>query len=376
MSILFRYTVREVLAHLAGVMAVVLGVFLIRRFGALLDAAADGSLPTAVILHLLGLRTIVALPSLVPVVVYLGVLLALGRLYRDEEMTALAACGVGPGRVRTAMLGLAVVAALVVGGLSFSARPWAAAEFSQVRARALVALDVGSMTPGRFYEIEGEGEQVIFAEGRSATDPRFLEHVFVQQRQGERLTVLVSERAVEYRDAAGMYRFLRLLNGYRYDLDADRGDYEITRYGEFVVRGPLGGVLEDQQTEKGQPNADLLRSNDPGDIAELQWRLAMPVSTILLVALAIPLSRVRPRQGKYGRLFIGILIYVVYRHLLSAAKSWVADGTLAPFPGFWVIHALCLATAMALFFRDSVRGRELLARIQDRRARMKAGSVG
>lgn len=373
MSILSRYTVREVLAHLTGVMAVVLGIFLVRRFGALLDDAADGSLPAAVVLHLLGLRTIMALPSLFPVVVYLGVLLGLGRLYRDEEMTALTACGVGPGHIRRAMLGFAVVAALFVGALSFSARPWAAAEFARVRERALTALDMGSMVPGRFYEIEGGDEQVIFAEGRSVTDPRFLEHVFVQQRSGQRLTILVAERAVEQRDAQGTYRFLHLLNGYRYDLDDDAGDYEITRYGEFVIRTPLGGVLQDEEGEKGQPNTVLLTSNDPRDNAEFQWRLAMPVSTILLVALAIPLSRVSPRQGKYGKLFVGILMYVLYRHLLSAAKSWVADGTLSPFPGFWVIHALCLGTVMVLFVRESAWGDGLFARIQHRATRGGSG---
>jgi len=350
-SVLSRYTVREVLSHLAGVLGVVLAIFLVRRFGSLLDEAADGSLPTGVILHLLGLRTVVALPSLVPAAFYLSVILALGRLYRDEEMTALAGCGVSPSRVRGPVLVLAVIAGLGVGLLSFAARPWAAAEFDAVRERAAATLDLGSMSPGRFYESSADGEQIVFAEGRSPGARRALEHVFVQQRSGERLSIFVADRAEDERSPDGTERTLRLLDGYRYDLDVNEQDYEITQYGEFAIRTAAGAV-EEREPERARGNAALMTSTDPRDRAEFEWRLAMPVSTVLLVLLAIPLSPVRPRQGKYAKVFLGLLLYVVYRQLLGAAKSWVAEETLAGVPWFWVIHAACVAVACGLFFRE------------------------
>jgi lipopolysaccharide export system permease protein len=350
-SVLSRYAIREVLAHLAGVLGVVLAIFLVRRFGSLLDEAADGSLPTSVILHLLGLRTIVALPSLVPAAFYLSVILALGRLYRDEEMTALAGCGVSPGRVRGAVLGLAALAAVAVGFLSFAARPWAAAEFDAVRERAAASLDIGSMSPGRFYETDAGGEQIVFAEGRTRGPQRALEHVFVQQRTGEHLSIFVAERAEEDRSRDGTERTLRLLEGYRYDLDVNEQDYEITQYAAFAIR-TVSGATEEREPERSRDSVALLASADPRDRAEFEYRLAMPVSTILLVLLAIPLSPVRPRQGKYEKVFLGLLLYVVYRQLLGAAKSWVADEIFAGVPWFWVIHAACFALACWLFRRE------------------------
>ena len=351
MSVLSRYAIREVLAHLAGVLGVVLAIFLVRRFGSLLDEAADGSLPTGVILHLLGLRTVVALPSLVPAAFYLAVILALGRLYRDEEMTALAGCGVSPAHVRGPVLALAGVAALAVGLLSFAARPWAAARFDEIRQRAEAALDIGSMSPGRFYETSADGEQIVFAEQRAPKPEQALEHVFVQQRSGERLSIFVADRAEEERSRDGTERTLRLLDGYRYDLDANRENYEITQYREFAIRTEVTAG-EEREPERSRGNVALMTSADPRDRAEFEYRLAMPVSTVLLVLLAIPLSPVRTRQGKYAKVFLGLLLYVAYRQLLGAAKSWVADETLAGMPWFWVIHAACLALAAGLFLRQ------------------------
>jgi lipopolysaccharide export system permease protein len=351
-SILSRYTVKEILSHVVGVMAVVLGIFLIRRFGTLLQDAADGSLPLPVILHLLSLRTIMALPSLLPAILYLSVLLGLGRLYRDEEMTALAACGVAPLQVRKAVLGFSLIAAMAVGALSFSARPWAAGRFEDVKTRASVALDMESMSPGRFYEITSEGEQVVFAEGRSAGDQRVMEHVFVQQRQDDRVSILVAERAVEHRDESGEHRILRLLNGHRYDIGSLGADYQITRYKELVIRSAIRTTMPDEGQERVRGTLALIRSTDPKDTGEFQWRLAMPASTFLLVMLAIPLSRIDPKQGKYAKLLVAIVIYTVYRHLLGVAKNWVAEGTLAPLPGIWAVHGLCFAAVAVLFARE------------------------
>lgn len=104
-----------------------------------------------------------------------------------------------------------------------------------------------------------------------------------------------------------------------------------------------------ERRQKARSTLALLRSDAPADIAELQWRLAMPVSALLLVLIALPLSRVDPYRGKYAKLFAAILLYMAYRHLLGAAKDWVAHGTLPPFPGIWGVHALCLAGILAGF---------------------------
>ena len=363
-SVLSRYVVREILLHVLGVLAIVLGIFLLRRFAGLLTDAAEGALPANVILHLLGLRTIMALPSLLPVVLYVAILLGLGRLYEDQEMTALNACGVGPGRIRLIVLGFAVIVAAGIGVLSYSTRPWAANQLQVVERRAASEVSADSISPGRFYELGGEAEQVVFAEGRSLADPQVLENVFVQYRKGRELSILYSTQALVHRDEDSGYRFLRLRGGYRYDLRPDKRQYEITSYEEFVIRTPVRMILPEEREQKARPTSDLFRSRDLHDRAELQWRLSMPVSALILAILAIPLSRVDPRQGKYAKLLLAILLYTVYRQLLSTAKNWVAGGDLSVFPGMWVVHFLCLVLALFLYLRGAERRFSLVAWLQ------------
>jgi lipopolysaccharide export system permease protein len=354
-----RYTVKEIMTHGAGVMAIVLGVFLLRRFGSLLGESAESSFPVGVVLHLLALRTVVALPSLLPVALYLGVLLGLGRLYRDSEITALAACGLSPVQINRGVVAFSLIAALSVGILSFAVRPWAANRLYDVQEDAVRSAGVEDVTPGRFYELGSGEEQVLFAERRSKDDPAYLEEVFVQRRQGAKVSIFVAARATEFQDGPLGDRYLRLIDGYRYDIKPSDGDSQITRYGELVLR-TADAVDETEPEEKARPSSALLESDDPIDVAELQWRLAMPVSTLLLVLLAIPLGRVEPRAGRYGRFVLAIGLYVGYRQLMGTTKSWVAEETLTAFPGLWIAHAACAACVLILAAREWEWGRRLL----------------
>jgi lipopolysaccharide export system permease protein len=348
MSILSRYTIREILSHLAGVMVIVVAIFMVRHFAAFLSDAAAGTLPSDVLLHLLGLRTLMALPSLLPVGLYVAVLLGLGRLHQDNEMTALATCGVPPTRIYAAVIGFGLCAAGVAAALSFWARPWAAVTFHAVRDQATKQAGVGQITPGRFYEIRSGTEQAVFAEARSATDPQVVENVFVQQRDEEGISVLFAARATELVDLQLGYRFLRLFDGYRYDLGTDAKQVEVTRYEELVIRTPLAEPAPEGGQNHSLSALELARSPDPEDAAELQWRIASPVSALLLILLAIPLTRIGPAHGSYARLLVAIVLYLGYSQLLGTVKKWVANGVWPPLPGTWVVHALCLVTAVLL----------------------------
>lgn len=356
MSILSRYTFKEILSHLAGVMVIVVAIFMVGHFAGFLGAAAAGDLPSGVLVQLLGLRTIMALPSLLPVGLYVAVLLGLGRMHEDNELTALATCGISPARIYRAVLAFAVLAAVVSAALSFWARPWAAVTFHAVRDQAAKEAGLAQISPGRFYELQSGTELAIFAESRSASDPRFVENVFVQQRDAEGTSILFAARAVELVDTQLGYRFLRLLDGYRYDLGADARHCDITRYEELVIRTPLAMTVPEAGQDHSLSALALARSSDPEDAAELQWRIASPVSAFLLVLLAIPLSRISPHRGQYARLFIAMLFYLGYSQLLGMVKKWVANGVWPTLPGTWAVHALCLATVLILLLAHRLGG--------------------
>jgi lipopolysaccharide export system permease protein len=350
MSILSRYTIREILSHLVGVMVLVVTVFMVRHFAEFLGDAAEGDLPSSVLFRLLGLRTMMALPSLLPAALYIAALLALGRLSDDNELTALGACGVSPRRIYTTVVAFGVLAAAVAAGLSFWARPWAAVTFHALRDEAVQQAGISQLGPGRFYQLSAGGEQTIFAEDRSAADPRAVENVFVEQRDADGISVLWAARAADVVDVRSGYRFLRLFDGYRYDLGSDAKDIQITTYQELVIRTPLAGRLAYSGQNHSLSALELARSSNPEDAAELQWRIASPVSAFLLLLLVIPLSQIDPRWGQYTKLFSAIGLYLAYGQLLGTVKKWVANGVWPSLPGTWVVHALCLATALVLLW--------------------------
>ena len=97
----------------------------------------------------------------------------------------------------------------------------------------------------------------------------------------------------------------------------------------------------------------LMASADPNDMSELQWRFSLPVMVLVLSLLAVPLSALRPREGRYARVALAILAYFVYSNLISAARVWIEKGQIDPRVGVWWVHLLMIALALYLLHRQS-----------------------
>jgi lipopolysaccharide export system permease protein len=126
----------------------------------------------------------------------------------------------------------------------------------------------------------------------------------------------------------------------------------VTQFERLAMQVPLAPSEPDIGIEKSLSLGALFRTRDPEAAAELQWRSAMPVSTVLLCLLAVPLGRIEPRQGRAARVLLAALLYVIYRALLGTVKSWVANGHLPVTPGLWAVHGACLLVAVAVAWRQ------------------------
>jgi len=308
-----------------------------------------------VLAMLLALRTVMALSSLLPAVAYVGVLLAMNRLSRDRELLAMAASGCTPGRLERAVLAWGIAFAVAVGVLAFAGRPWAAARFDDVRDRAIADSGLDDITPGVFYELRSAAREVVFAEARSALDPEYLENVFVQRRDANGLAVFSAARAVESRDPTQKIRNLILEDGYQYDLSVAGEKQTVTQFERLSMQVPLTpSESELGEDERSMPLRALFATRDPEAAAEVQWRSAMPISTVLLCLLAVPLGRTDPRRGRAARVLIAALLYVGYRTLLGIAKNWIAHGHWPVLPGLWAVHAACLGVVLLFAWRQRI----------------------
>ena len=346
LTTLDRYVLREVIQTWVVVTFVLLLIMLSSRFARYLGEAAAGNLPSDVVFTLLGLTSVQYLTVLVPVSLFLAVMLAQGRLYRDSEMTAMMACGIGYARFLRPLLLLAAVAAIGLAILSMIISPWAAQATHEVRENAQREAEAAGFEAGRF-RTGGGGDTVFYAE-QVGDGGRELQRVFIHTREGDVVTVSQAARAEQRLDRETGARHLVLHDGHRYTIHPGRPDYQVIIFEEYGLR------IDAPERESGaarravRPTHFLWQSNELGDTAELQWRISVPLMGLVLVVLAVPLGRSSPRQGRYAKLLAAILVYVLYSNLLGISQVWIEREQIPAWIGLWWVHAGMLAFATVL----------------------------
>lgn len=343
-----RYLLREVTWTFVAVTGVLLIVLLSNQFARVLGQAAASGFPVQIVMTLIGLTTLQQLTVLVPIGLFLGIVLALGRLYHESEMTAMTACGVGPLRIYRPIALLAVFVAVLLAVLSFRVVPAAWTKSSDLRNEATRAAQFGALEPGRFRSFAG-GDAVFYAERVEPTGELY--GVFVQRSIGDKVEVAMAERAVQ-RGAGQPEQMFILYDGRRYEGVPGAPNWRIVEFREHGIPVRLPDAKTGKSKIEMKSTATLLGSSDPKDRAELAWRTAVPVMALVLMVLAVPLARLRPRQGRFARVAFAVLAYFVYSNLLAAVRVWIQKDSPAGQLGLWWVHLLPLAVAGWLLWQE------------------------
>ncbi|HHW4680944.1 MAG TPA: LptF/LptG family permease, partial [Xylella taiwanensis] len=209
MSKLDRYLLSDftqsVLATLIVLTVVGVGGVLVDILGSI----ADGRFPATLLLSQLGLRFITYLPLLLPLALMLGLLLSLGRLYRDSEMAVITAIGVGPGRMLFPILALVLPVVVVIGVCSMWLTPWANRTANALLEQANRSMIMAGLEAGTFTPMPDGG--VVYLSSLSS-DGTKLNAVFMQSQKDDRITVVTATRGEMYMQGA-KGRYLRLEDG-------------------------------------------------------------------------------------------------------------------------------------------------------------------
>lgn len=340
-----RYVLRETAWTWLAVTAVLLVILLTNQFAQVLGDAAANQLPREALFRVMWLTSIQYLTILVPVGLFLSILLALGRLYRDSEMHALMACGIGPAQLYRPLLTFAGVLALMVGWLALVVGPAAMREVQELGRAARDRADLSVIEAGRFVSF-GQADAVVYAEGVAAGG-RLL-NVFVQRRNGAGVEVVVAESAEQRATSDPDVKMLTFQKGRRYEGVPGSPRFRIVDFEEHGVPFSLPAQSPADVEPEARALGELLGSRDPESIAELQWRVSVPLMLMVLAVLAVPLGRSSPRQGRFAGLGAGILIYISYANLLGASRVWLVRGKVPAFVGMWWVHLLFAAGALIL----------------------------
>jgi lipopolysaccharide export system permease protein len=314
-----------------------------------LSEAAQGEIPLSIVARLIGLNSLIAMEVLLPTALYLSIIAALSRLYRDSEMTAMNCAGFSEGRVIRTVLTLTVVIAVLVGAISLFARPWAYRQTYQMEADARTEFDIRKIEPGHFIEMQ-DARYVLFARDVDRENG-ILNEIFVQTDSGRqdnsKVQVIYARQAFMPPAAPGASRSFEFRDGYSYILDTHGTRDTTLKFKQLII--PLPGIEKDNSyRRKAESTRNLSRSEATKDIAEYQWRLSTPLATLALALLAVPLSRSAPRQSRHSSFIVAIGVYTGLFILTSVARNWVADGEIPANPGIWWVYALPLLLFAAL----------------------------
>jgi lipopolysaccharide export system permease protein len=348
MRILQRYILREIAVHFVAVTGVLAVILVSNRLARVLDLASSNQLPRDVVLALIGFSSITELKILIPIGLFLGIMLALGRLYHDSEMAAVQSCGIGVRQLLRPVLALSVTVTMVLAWLSFIVVPDVVGRAQQVRMDALRDARLANIAPQHFGSFAG-GDVVYYAESVDANG--MLYNVFVQRRSGDKVFVTVANRAEQIGAGELQQKFV-LYKGESYEGVPGSGESRISRFAELEYPIKLPAPADWSIRVESKPSLDLLGSDAPKDRSEFQGRIAVPLMALILSILAVPLARLRPRQGRYSRMWMALLAYFVYQIAMGIATVWIEKQSQLGFLGLWWVHALALGCALWLVLRQ------------------------
>lgn len=344
-----RYLLAECVKTWLGVIAVLVVLTLGVGFARFIGKAAAGELPAGTVLAVAAFSALENMEIVLPVSLLLAIMLTVGRLCRDNEMAALSAGGLGLAQLYRPFMVFAFLLAAIATWLSLSVAPKANVSMALLSQQFGIAAQLQAFEPGRFHTLMN-GRAAFYAETVNQDTGNF-ESVFIRFRNEKEIeTVVTAKTAAQQRDKANGKQTLVLRDGWRYEGVPGQADYRVIRFAEHGVRvDPPTQISEYDLAETD--SASLFFSDDVQAKAELQRRLGIPASLLILALLALPLGHLPPRAGRYGKLIIGIALYLAYANSLRLAEVWLVQGRTPEIIGVWWVHALMLSIALILIGR-------------------------
>ncbi|MBE9567847.1 MAG: LPS export ABC transporter permease LptF [Proteobacteria bacterium] len=347
LTIIDKYIAKELLTAFLSVIFVLLIIVLSTELVHLLSWVSQGFIPISALLAYLFNSLFEFSVVLLPLSLLMGILLAFGRLYRDSEMAAIMSAGIGPLQWYRPLMLIAVPVTLLLLVLLMYARPLITQQRAVITAEIQSQAEIDALMVGQFNRAGENG--VLFLESEDKKNKK-IENVFFQQKRGTTNHVDLADNTTTFYNEDGR-RYVMMQDGTHYAGNAGDGDFKIIEYQKYGVF-----IAENQVTahfsEKSKSMTELWQSTDPKDQSELQWRFTLPLATIIVAFMALPLSHTDPRSGRYAKLVVALVLYLIYSNLLGVGKTWIMQEKVPVWVGTWWVHIIAIIITVYLMKRS------------------------
>jgi len=348
LRILDRYLLKELFATFLAVLAVLLLITFGTETTKLLRLAVEGKIPASLVFEVLFLKMPGVLEVILPLVALLGVTLAVGRLYQDHEMVVMNSCGISPRYFQKVVFWFLLPIALLTAWITLYVTPWSYEKQQSLIMEAQTSAPFAGLSAGKFNVLPGK-KGVLYAR-KIESNGTMLDIWLQYETDGKQLVLMAPMGRFEW---INQKLALVLENGKSYQgLSREEQNVSVQSFERFEGYLPeleMSAIKRDKET--GTPTMTLLQSDQLADQVLLQWRILPAVGVIVLGLIGLKLSKTEPRQGRFAKLFIAIVLFIVYNQLLIVLRksalneSVPLEVALWPIPVIFLVYALWLPRA-------------------------------
>ncbi|HEV2425683.1 MAG TPA: LPS export ABC transporter permease LptF [Terriglobia bacterium] len=371
MRILARYVLKEIVSHSLIGLLVFTFVIYIPHISRLLEVVARRNLPitTVTVLFLAPVPAILVLT--IPMAILVGILLGLSRLAADGEVIAARAVGIGTSSFARPAITYACAGWLLASAMSLYLAPRSNLELIRREAEVRNSQAAYEIQPRVF--IEQFPRLLMYVQ--DVTRDRW-HHVFIADtsRPGSP-KVTLAESGTLVNDARSGSLVLHLEHGATHQVDGQNPSrYSVASFTETDI--PLPPANAESVTRRLSPAMQSLplliwTARHSSDVqerraaqVEFQNRLALPMASLVLALVGVPLGVFTRKGGKAVGVMVTILLAFIYYILMASGQSLARQGRVPPIVGLWVANVVFAVTGI-LMLAHLRRARLGLQRLQD-----------
>jgi len=329
------------------------GVVIAQRSVYIFRLAAKGIIPNDAIDTVLVFNLLKHLPLLLSLTLFLTVLITLTRWYKDSEMVIWFSSGLGLANLIKPIIIFSLPIIILIASLSLYISPWAVYKAEEFKKGLESRDELATITPGIFKESKSDN-RIFYVEGFSELG-NVVKNIFVQSIQNGKVGVIIANEGERIENERGE-DYIVMKEGRRYEGQPNSKEFSTTYFTEYgvLIEKEARKIISVGEVYEAKSTLELLASDSSRYKAELYWRISLPISALLLVFLAIPLSVINPRSGRSVNIIMALLLFVIYNNLLGVSHSIVSIGNTKIWYGLWPVH-LCFATiAFYLLYRRTL----------------------
>jgi lipopolysaccharide export system permease protein len=349
-----KYIMRNLVAYFCVITFIIGLVVFGNQFVLTVQESIDRGIPFQELMPLISFNMIRDVPVILVLSIFLAVIITISQLYKNSEAIVMNSIGLGDKAFLSVIRPFAIFIFLFVLFLTAYAVPWAKQQKSAAEEETKNASEFSFITEGKFESFKN-GDIVFYASESTSIDVggvQNMEEIFIYASENGNPVIVLASDAKKYIDPKSKSIYLRLRDGVRYQGLPSSENINILNFDSYdleIVSGEVQKSIATFTEIEEKTTLDLLKQGGLLAIAELQWRLSLPLSILILVVFAVYLGKTSPRGGKGINILIGIFVFMLYNNGLLVAKSSIENGLLSPIIGMWGIHLIAILFLMLLY---------------------------